>query len=102
MDTSVKEYVGDSQKNSNPNWICSYCNTQNASADQVCKQCGASQEKDSQIYFNYDDSSSNKRMTQTSVIEQCNITNDEQPASDKDTISSRIRAIPRQAKLAII
>lgn len=30
------------------------------------------------------------------------MTNNEQPASDKDVISSRIRAIPRQAKLAII
>lgn len=102
VDTSVKEYVEDSQKNSNPNWICNYCNTQNASADQVCKQCGASREKDSQTYFNHGDSSSNKRMMQSSVIEQCNMTNNEQPASDKDVISSRIRAIPRQAKLAII
>lgn len=102
VDTSVKEYVEDSQKNSNPNWICSYCNTQNISTDQVCKQCGASREKDSHTYFNHDDSSSNKRMTQSSVIEQCNMINKEQSVFDHNTVICKIRGVPRTARLAII
>lgn len=51
MDPDFKEYVDKKDINKSPNWICTYCNSQNKASDDTCNQCGASRTESTENYF---------------------------------------------------
>lgn len=51
MDLSTKEYVDEDKVNVLPNWICSFCNSQNEGDESVCEYCGASRSDNQMNYF---------------------------------------------------
>ncbi len=51
MDASNIEYVTPVQENDKPNWICSFCNSQNEDYETSCEYCGASKEQSEANYF---------------------------------------------------
>lgn len=51
MDLSTKEYVDEEKVNTLPNWICSFCNSQNEGDESVCEYCGASRSDSQANYF---------------------------------------------------
>lgn len=51
MDLDNKEYVTEDKVNNAPNWICSFCDSQNEDYEQVCEYCGASKVDSEANYF---------------------------------------------------
>ncbi len=74
IDQSNIEYVAKEKTNLKPNWICSYCNTQNENYDDICEYCGASKAESKADYFEKHKSHhENEDYSQTSVIDGTNV-----------------------------
>lgn len=53
MDSDHIEYVADTDKNANPDWICGFCGSGNSSKLDYCTRCGASKDDNKGDYFDY-------------------------------------------------
>ena len=51
LKNDVREYVEESQKNTQANWICEYCDSQNDARDEFCRNCGSPREEAHRDYF---------------------------------------------------
>lgn len=51
MDENTLEDVKPSKVNDSPNWVCSYCNSQNDAKETQCTRCGASRNENKGDYF---------------------------------------------------
>jgi len=51
LDDNKKEEVEKEKINKNPNWLCSYCSSQNEDHENICEYCGASKTDSEKNYI---------------------------------------------------
>ncbi len=75
MDPNAVEYVAEGDERFGANWLCDYCNTQNAADDLFCGNCGSPKGDASNNYFGKIEKPTVERASDNWTCEYCGQTN---------------------------